>query len=200
MAYKELSMDDLMKDQIDARAFDAPQQQEKKAETKRYRTRTGEYFAHCARTFPREVEKGYNAGRRFLSVMMKLYNEDQKYRGTTFAPISWQLKTTSKGDPDLDFRLFQQMVQVLGAPPTAAPHEVCEAVLDQWVKVWGMEMYRVKIKDLLDESYREKLLSAGKNPEWTVNVMVDDDATAESYLDKGYKSEFKVMSIKEIPS
>lgn len=192
---RELKLADVMNDQIDAQAFVAPIEEPRK-EKREFRTVTGEYMGHFAKTYLKIVDGGPNVGRKFMSILIKLY-VDKKFRGSCFTKVSWKLVAKADGSPDLQFKLFQQLVQVLGAPAGADISDVLEAVAGEQVTVWGKEYYNVKVADLLP--IHAKFIG-DRGPESSVYIFVEpgEDAVAESYLAKGYKSEFMVMRISDL--
>jgi len=197
MAHKKITLADVMGDTIDQKAFEKPAPSGKK---KAFRTKTGGYIGHLAATYLKIVDSGPNEGRKFMSVLVKLYTEDKKFRGTAFAQLSWMLRTKANGDPDLQFKLFQQVVNVMGAPATADLSDILEAVQGEYMAVWGKEYFNVKVKDLLPED-RDK--AGNRGPEHTVFVFIEDgeDEKAEYYMsagDEGYESKFMIMRFSEL--
>lgn len=183
---KVLTLSDVLTDQIDKRAFEAPAE----VPERQYRIRTGEYIAHIKKTFLRVAE---STGRRSQSLLMVLYNESEKYRGSCFAKVSWQFVQKDNGDLDLQSRLFQQLVNVLGAPSSAKITEILEAVEGEYVRVYGSEYFNVKLSDLLDKDKARDLLAEGRSTSFD---FIETDQAASAYMKLGYKSEFMVLRIK----
>ena len=185
---RTLTLEDVMGDQIDAKAFEAPVEPAKKEHY--FRTKTGSYLAHVHKTFIQVVDGGPKEGRKQISLLLKLYDDTKKFQGSCFARASWMLYSKADGSPDLTFRLFQQLVTVLGAPPTAALPDVLEAIPGEWIQVWGKELYKVPVADLLPEHAAK---ANGRTS--LVYVYPETDDEALYYLRKGIKSEFDVMNI-----
>lgn len=195
MAFKTLTLDDVLNDKVDEKAFEKP----KKRNEKYYRTRTGEYAAILSKTYLREVASGPQEGRRFMSIQTKLYTRDGRYRGTCYTAVSWKHFSKANGEADLKFKLFQQLVSAMGAPMSTPLDEILAAIEGETVLVWGKEFFNVPTNEMYDKEIGAKLLADGRQTAWDF-VEEDQDEKALYYLRKGYKSEFMVFRISELLS
>lgn len=192
---RNLTLEDVLEDVVDQKAFEAPAEVSQGGAR---RIKSGTYKAHVARTYLRQQDGGVNEGRKFLSMQMKLYLDDDEFQGIAFAKASWSLVTKKDGTPDMQFRLFQQLLQALGPVPVETPLvDILEAVEGEWLEVWGKETYNVANADLLPA--HQKDAQPGSK---TTMVFLDEgpsgDAVATAYIGKGYKPDFMVMSIRKI--
>ncbi len=198
MADRDLKLADVLNDKVAKQAFEYKENGNKVSSKREYRTRTGDYVAHCFKTFFKMVEDGPNKGRKFMRILIKLYTDTKKYRGNTFTNVSWHFATKPDGTPDLQFKLFQQLCSTLGAPPTAELGEILEVIEDEWIHVWGKEYFNVKVEDLLP-IHQSLIGNRSTGMKVYVFVETNDDDVAAAYLAKEYKSEFMVMRISELP-
>lgn len=204
MGFKNLTLDDVLGDKINEKAFEAPAQKAKSSGVptvngkKMYRTRSGEYVGELSKTWIRITE----AGRKYVSILVKLYTEEKAFRGSAFTKVSWNLVTKADGSPDLQFKLFQQLISVMGAPRTAGVDQVIGAIAGEYVQVWGQEHFDVKICDLQDKALAAAELAKGRKPENTKYVFIaeGDDAVAEHYMSLGYESKLFIMRISDMPA
>lgn len=181
MAMKTLTIADVLKDQIDAKAFEAPTEP-KGSVKKAFRTKTGEYTGEFKQTWIRESE----AGRKSLSILVRLENEEGRFRGNTFAKVSWQLVTKADGTPDRQFKLFQQIIQVIGAPASAKLNQVLGAIEGERVKVFATEYFDVPAP--VGSQYA------------TTRVYINDETEGqvEEFLKLGYESKADIQRISSI--
>jgi hypothetical protein len=187
-----LTVADVLNAKVDQAAFQRREAPAKKA----YRIRSGNYLALMDKIFLFENDSGVQKGRRYMSVLMKLHNAEQKFRGSCFTKMSWMLHTKNDGTPDLMFRLFQDVLYALGAPPEVGVNEVVEAVPGSWVEVWGKEFFNVAIGDV-HEMHQNQLRSQTDKVYIYINDASEDDA-ANYYLGLDYKSQFQVLSITKV--
>lgn len=199
-----LTVDDVLNDQIDDRAFDAPEVTSggkgilnPVSGKKVYRTPTGNYVGHFAKTWLKIVEQGANEGRKFLSIHVKLYDESDKFQGSTFAKVSWIRVQREDGKDDMQFRLFQQIINILQAPRGTPVSEVLEALDGEYVGVWGKEYYAVKYKDLL-EAHKAGALRTEPEDETFVFLDAGQDEIALHYIAAGYDPKFMVMQFEKL--
>lgn len=195
---KELTLADVMQETVDQRIF--TDQENVAQPTKRvFRTPSGSYLANFGEPQVRISDGGPNEGRKFVSIQTKLYLPGTTtFRGSFFTKVSWVYAANYRGDPDLQFRLFQKLVRVLGAPNTAEIPEIIAAVKGEWATAWGKEFYNVKISDLLpDHDY----LGDDRDADSKVYVFINtgEDSYANAYVNLGYKPDFMVMDFSPVP-
>ncbi len=129
-----------------------------------------------------------------MSILVKLYNTEEKFRGTTFVKISWKYVENYKGEPDRQFKLFSSIVHGLGAPASAQVEQVLGAIEGENLRVWGKEYFNVAIEHVTDAKQVEYAKEHGYKTT-RVYIAEGEDAAAQRLLKLGYKSEFDVMSI-----
>jgi hypothetical protein len=191
---KTLTLDDVLGDQIDERTYDAEATKSPGGGQTRYRIRPGQYIMQIIDTHIRES----NAGRRFLALYGKLYNEEEKFRGMVFPSVSWQYEERPQGGLDLKSRLFAQLVSALGAPKGTDLADFLAGVKDEFVRVEVSEYFQVKNEDINTEHVNEATAAriAEGNPEYTTFVFTNGkDEIANYYLDMEYESKGMVLEI-----
>lgn len=207
MPDKRLTLEDVMGDMIDREEQQASARQKSsgtkltREELKKlgYRTRSGQYVGFANETQIKEVEDGPQAGRKYQTITMKLFTDDQKYRGTTFVDHSWKRVLNEwNGEPDRRFKLFQAITRALHVPSHIEIQDILPAIKGEYFDVWGKEYFTVPVKDLRDA---HKKFGEGKAKDRSVRVYFDEndsDADAIAYMKAGYKSRFQVFSIREL--
>ncbi len=191
MAMKELTVADVLKDVIDAKAFETPTEKPAASPVKKaFRVLTGDYQAELKQIWRREDAKG----RRHVSILARLENKEGKFRGSTFVKASWQLVTRADGSPDRQFSLFQQLVQVLGAPASAKIDQVLGAIEGERVKVRVTEYFDVPVNAALDSEYARNAGYA------TTRVYITDqnEHLVAGFQQAGYESKGDVQRISSL--
>jgi hypothetical protein len=189
---QELTLQDILEDQIDTRAFDAPEPVKDKP---RYRILKGEYIMTIGAPRIRE-----QADERRVAVLVgKLTNEEGEYRGMVFPEISWQFRENRNGRLDLKSRLFSGLVAALQAPQGTPLPDFLEGITDETVRVYVSEYFRIPFADLLDED-KEGVEETPFKTYVFINSGAEGDAKAEHYLNLGFKSEGMVLSISAFES
>ena len=186
----ELTLQDIIKDQIDARAYEPPTEDDSTGSTRQYRIRKGDYVMTINSTKIKEAADG----RRFVTLVGKLENAEGIYRGTVFPDISWQYRENRNGKLDLKSRLFGNLVYALGAPTGTPLPDFLEGIEQETVRVFVSEYFRANYEDLL-EADQEGAEDNGYKTMVFINPDKDGDAKATHYLDAGYKSEGMVLKI-----
>jgi hypothetical protein len=197
MALADLTLEDIMGDQIDDRAFaaeaaDTGSESNGSGQGTRYRIYKGEYIMLIKSVRIREAADE----RRSLAMVGALHNNKEKYRGTVFPEISWQYRENRNGKLDLKSRLFGNLVHALGAPQGTPLPEFIEGIVDEFVRVYVSEYFRIGFDDLLEEDKPES--DSGYKTLVFINADVEGDLKANHYMDKGYDSQGMVLSIKPL--
>ena len=194
MALNELTLDDILEDQIDERAFEADAKNTSSGgDAKKFRVRKGEYNMAIVST---RIQEDKNE-RRSIGIVGKLTNEGGKYRGTVFPEISWQYQNNRAGNLDLKSRLFGNLAAALGAPRGTELPDFIKGISDEVVRVYVSEYFRIEFDDLLEADQE-----GAENSGYKVMVFINDDEEgdkkADHYLDLEYKSMGMVLSIKPL--
>lgn len=192
MALAEITLDDILQDQIDDRAFEAPTVQvaRQKRSDGKYRVRKGEYNMIIEDVTLKEKPDG----RRFATLRGKLENSKGVYRGTVFTDISWQFRTRQDGKLDLPSRMFQSLVGALEAPKGTPLPDFIDGIQDETVHVYVAEIFYVPFEQAVPED-KEGKTDNGYSLKVYINDTDEDDAKANHYLDIDLKSRGEVLSI-----
>lgn len=199
MALTDLTLDDILEEQIDQRAFEAPAPagtrkvaRQKRSDGK-YRVRKGEYNMVIESVQLKEKPDG----RRFATIRGALENARGVFRGGVFMDISWQFRTRKDGKLDLASRMFQALVAALGAPANVTLGDFIEGIQQETVHVEVSEYFLVPFDQLVPED-QEGRTDNGYLQKIYINDTDADDAKANHYLDIDLRSRGEVLGITAI--
>lgn len=194
----ELTLEDILNDQIEGHHTESPAADDTATTggaTRHYRIRKGDYVMTINSV---KIKEDYNE-RRFATLVGKLENAEGTYRGTVFPDISWQSRDNRNGKLDLKSRLFGNLVFALGAPIGTPLPQFLEGVVDETVRVFVSEYFRVDYSSLLEEDKEDAEDNDYKTMVF-INPDKNGDAKAAYYLDGGYKSLGMVLNITSLNS